>query len=64
MLLDTMFGVAGLNVAMGDAPDLVKSHASDITATCAADGVALALRRHVLLRPPNDSRTPPDEKNC
>jgi len=59
----SMFGVAGLSVAMGDAPDLVKSHASDITATCAADGVALALQRHVLLRPPNDPRTTPDEKS-
>jgi len=45
----SMFGVAGLSVAMGDAPDVVKAHATDVTAPCTADGVALALRRHVLL---------------
>ncbi|MEI7773077.1 MAG: Cof-type HAD-IIB family hydrolase [Chloroflexales bacterium] len=44
----SMFGVAGLSVAMGNAPDVVKARAAALTATCAADGVALALRRYVL----------------
>jgi hypothetical protein len=44
----SMFGAAGLSVAMGDAPDAVKARAAALTATCAADGVALALRRYAL----------------
>jgi Cof subfamily protein (haloacid dehalogenase superfamily) len=44
----SMFGVAGLSVAMGNAPEAVKARAAEITTTCAADGVALALRRYVL----------------
>jgi hydroxymethylpyrimidine pyrophosphatase-like HAD family hydrolase len=44
----SMFGVAGLSVAMADAPDAVKARAAALTATNAADGVALALRRYVL----------------
>lgn len=44
----SMFGVAGMSVAMGGAPDVVKAAARDLTEDCGADGVALALQRYVL----------------
>jgi Cof subfamily protein (haloacid dehalogenase superfamily) len=44
----SMFAVAGMSVAMASAPPLVRAGARDVTADCSADGVALALRKHVL----------------
>ncbi|MBX0328654.1 Cof-type HAD-IIB family hydrolase [Oscillochloris sp. ZM17-4] len=44
----SMFGVAGMSVAMEGAPAAVKAHADALTAHCADDGVALALQRYVL----------------
>jgi Cof subfamily protein (haloacid dehalogenase superfamily) len=44
----SMFGVAGLSVAMAGAPVGVKARAAALTAHCDADGVALALQRYVL----------------
>lgn len=39
---------AGIGVAMGDAPDVVRAAADDVTGTNAEDGVAAWLERHVL----------------
>lgn len=44
----SMFGVAGMSVAMGGAPPAVRAAARAATAHCAEDGVALALERYVL----------------
>jgi Cof subfamily protein (haloacid dehalogenase superfamily) len=44
----SMFAVAGMSVAMGGAPDVVKARAMALTEDCSSDGVALALRRYVL----------------
>ncbi|NTV63338.1 MAG: HAD-IIB family hydrolase, partial [Oscillochloris sp.] len=44
----SMFGVAGMSVAMAGAPAAVQAHATALTAHCDEDGVALALRRYVL----------------
>ena len=44
----SMFAVAGLSVAMGDAVPEVREHADMVTASCEEDGVALALQRYVL----------------
>jgi Cof subfamily protein (haloacid dehalogenase superfamily) len=44
----SMFAVAGLSVAMGDAVAEVREHAAVLTAGCEEDGVALALQRYVL----------------
>jgi hypothetical protein len=38
-----MFAVAGLAVAMGNAGDLVRQHASHVTASADDDGVAVVL---------------------
>lgn len=44
-----MLVYAGLGVAMGNASDEVKGHADATTLSCAQDGVAAALERHVAL---------------
>jgi len=44
----SMFGLAGMSVAMGGAAPAVRAAARAATADCDADGVALALRRYVL----------------
>jgi len=44
----SMFAVAGMSVAMADAPARVRAQARELTASCAAGGVALALQRLVL----------------
>jgi hydroxymethylpyrimidine pyrophosphatase-like HAD family hydrolase len=44
----SMFAVAGHSVAMGQANAAVRAAATEVTATCAEGGVALALRRLVL----------------
>ena len=44
----SMFEVAGLGVAMANAPWEVRESAGAVTADCTDDGVAAALRRHVL----------------
>lgn len=44
----SMFAVAGRSVAMGQANAAVRAAATDLTASCAEGGVALALRRLVL----------------
>jgi Cof subfamily protein (haloacid dehalogenase superfamily) len=44
----SMFAVAGMSVAMGGAPDVVKARARALTEDCSSDGVALALQRYVL----------------
>jgi hypothetical protein len=44
----SMFGVAGMSVAMEGAPAVVQAAAQARTAHCADDGVALALERYVL----------------
>lgn len=43
-----MLRYAGLGIAMGNAADEVKDVASAVTAACAEDGVAAAIRRYVL----------------
>jgi hydroxymethylpyrimidine pyrophosphatase-like HAD family hydrolase len=43
-----MFEVAGLGVAMANAPRVVRESAGAVTADCTDDGVAAALRRYVL----------------
>lgn len=45
-----MLKVAGLSVAMGNAPDEIKQQADYITATCQEDGVARAIEKFVLDR--------------
>jgi 5-amino-6-(5-phospho-D-ribitylamino)uracil phosphatase len=44
----SMFEVAGLGVAMANAPWVVRESAGAVTADCTDDGVAAALRRYVL----------------
>lgn len=44
----SMFAVAGMSVAMADAPAAVRARAHTLTGTCAEGGVAEALRRFVL----------------
>jgi Cof subfamily protein (haloacid dehalogenase superfamily) len=44
----SMFAVAGLSVAMGQAPEVVAARAMARTATNAEDGLALAVERYVL----------------
>jgi Cof subfamily protein (haloacid dehalogenase superfamily) len=44
----SMFAVAGMSVAMADAPAAVRARARALTSTCAEGGVAEALRRFVL----------------
>ncbi|MCX7792228.1 MAG: HAD-IIB family hydrolase [Chloroflexaceae bacterium] len=44
----SMFAVAGMSVAMADAPAAVRARARELTGTCAEGGVAEALRRLVL----------------
>ncbi len=43
-----MLEMAGWGVAMGNAPDRVKSHANDVTLTNDEDGVAHYLEKHIL----------------
>jgi hydroxymethylpyrimidine pyrophosphatase-like HAD family hydrolase len=44
----SMFAVAGVSVAMGNAPAPVREAARYVTGPCEADGLAQALERHVL----------------
>ncbi|MCS6882636.1 MAG: Cof-type HAD-IIB family hydrolase [Oscillochloridaceae bacterium] len=44
----SMFAVAGMSVAMADAPAAVRAQARALTGTCVEGGVAQALRRFVL----------------
>jgi Cof subfamily protein (haloacid dehalogenase superfamily) len=44
----SMFDVAGMSVAMGGAPPAISARARASTASCTADGVALAIQRYVL----------------
>lgn len=44
------FNAAGLSVAMGNAPEVVKRAATYVTSTNVKDGVAEALNRYVLIR--------------
>jgi hydroxymethylpyrimidine pyrophosphatase-like HAD family hydrolase len=49
MFNDTaMFAVAGLSIAMGQAPQAVRAKADDVTAANDAEGFALAIDRFVL----------------
>jgi hydroxymethylpyrimidine pyrophosphatase-like HAD family hydrolase len=50
----SMFEMAALSVAMANAPRVVRESAGAVTADCADDGVAAALRRYVL----NGASTP------
>ncbi|WP_422927832.1 Cof-type HAD-IIB family hydrolase [Singulisphaera sp. PoT] len=44
----SMFEVAGISVAMGDAPSPIREAADFVTASCIEGGLAQALHRHVL----------------
>ena len=44
-----MLEYAGLGIAMGNAPDDVKKYANDVTLTNDEDGVAIALKKYVIL---------------
>ena len=43
-----MFARAGLSIAMGQAPEVVRAKARHVTATNDADGVAAAIDRYIL----------------
>ena len=45
-----MLRAAGLGVAMGNALPAVKEAADEVTLSCEENGVAEAIRRHVLMR--------------
>ena len=49
-----MLDVAGLAIAMGNAPDAVRAHAHDVVASNEADGWAEAVQRLILPRAPRD----------
>ena len=44
-----MLQYAGVGIAMGNAPDIVKEKADDITATNDEDGVAKALEKYFFI---------------
>ncbi len=55
-----MFDVAGLSIAMGNAPDEVKARAHEVTADNDSDGWALAVERFVL--PATGGGDPPNSR--